>query len=105
MNEKTGLAEELLAAVSTVDGLRPATPATVPKTVRAAWNVDTLAVDVSAELVEIRLVAAKLPLPGLLAELENAVRPILADSEVPEARLRLVVADLDRAALDQGTVS
>lgn len=99
MNRKTRLAEELITAVSTVDGLRPATPSTVPKTVRTAWNVDTLAVNVSTELVEIRLVAMKLPLPTRLTELAMAVRPILVASDFADARLRLVVAGLDKAAL------
>ncbi|WP_236808814.1 hypothetical protein [Amycolatopsis albispora] len=88
--------EELLAALRKVPGLRPATPATVPSLAWVPWDWDDLAVTVGPEVVEIRLVATKLPLPPVLGHAEEVLGPVLP----PGTRLRLVVTDLDRVALD-----
>ncbi|QFU89257.1 hypothetical protein [Amycolatopsis sp. YIM 10] len=88
--------EELLTALRKVPGLRPATPATVPSLAWVPWDWDDLAVTVTPELVEIRLVATKLPLPPVLGHAEELLTPVLP----PGARLRLVVTDIDRVALN-----
>ncbi|KDN17627.1 hypothetical protein [Amycolatopsis rifamycinica] len=83
--------ERILGALATVDGLRPATP-------EAPWSTASAAVGLSAERVEIRLIATRLPIPPRLDRVAEAVRPVLAGTEWAAARLRLVVTDLDGAA-------
>ncbi|MFB9689623.1 hypothetical protein [Amycolatopsis plumensis] len=83
--------ERIVGALAQVDGLRPATPA-VP------MGRDGAAVDLTAERVEIRLIATRLPIPPLLDQAAEAVRPVLAGTAWANARLRLVVTDLDGAA-------
>lgn len=90
------VSEELLAALRKVPGVRPATPATVPSLSWVPWDWDDLAVSVSAEVVEIRLVATKLPLPPVLRHAEELLTPLVPAG----ARLRLVVTDIDRIALN-----
>lgn len=87
--------EAVLAALRKVPGLRPATPATVPSLAWVPWDWDDLAVSVTQEVVEIRLVATKLPLPPLLEHAGELLTPVLP----PGSRLRLVVTDIDRVAL------
>ena len=82
--------ERILGALEAVNGLRPATP-------ESAWWPGT-AVDLSAERVEVRLIATRLPIQPLLDRAAEAVRPVLAGTEWADARLRLVVTDLDGAA-------
>ncbi|WP_410637508.1 hypothetical protein [Amycolatopsis sp. lyj-346] len=83
----------IVGALAEVDGLRPATPEPV-----AAWLPSDPAVGLSAERVEIRLVATRLPIPPRLDRAAEAVRAVLAGTEWENARLRLVVTDLDGAA-------
>ncbi|MEU4249649.1 hypothetical protein AB0F15_19780 [Amycolatopsis sp. NPDC026612] len=83
--------ERIIGALEAVDGLRPATP-------ESAWWPAGTAVDLSAERVEIRLIATRLPIPPLLDRAAELVRPVLAGTEWAGARLRLVVTDLDGAA-------
>ncbi|SFW55782.1 hypothetical protein [Amycolatopsis australiensis] len=82
-------AEKIVGALESVDGLRPAT-----------WPVErtAAAVDLSPEVVRIRLIATRLPIPPLLDRATEVVRPVLAGTEWANARLRLVVTDLDGAA-------
>lgn len=89
----------LLEALHEIPGLRPATPAATRAATLVPWNVDVLAVDVSDEVVELRLVALALPLPPLLRRAEAVLRAALRDTKWESARLRLVVTDLDAAAL------
>ena len=81
--------EKIVGALAEVAGLRPAIP---------ALGRDGMAVDLSAEHVEIRLIAMRLPIPPLLEQAADAVRPVLTGTEWENARLRLVVTDLDGAA-------
>ncbi|MDQ7809847.1 hypothetical protein Q5425_39500 [Amycolatopsis sp. A133] len=83
--------ERIVGALGRVDGLRPATP-------EPAWLPAGTAVDLSAECIEIRLIATRLPIPPLLEQAAGVVRPVLAGTEWANARLRLVVTDLDGAA-------
>ncbi len=85
--------ERILGVLEAVDGVRPALP--------VAW--DTLAVDLGPDVVEIRLIATRLPIPPLLDRAAEAVRPVLAGTEWANARLRLVVTDLDGAAFARAT--
>ena len=92
-------AEKLLAALRTVPGVRPATPQVGAK---LPWDLDLLAIEVGAEVVEVRLVALRLPLPALLRRAENALRPVLADVGLGKALLRLVITDVDATAFETG---
>jgi hypothetical protein len=91
-------AEHLLAALRAIPGLRPATPLVGAK---LPWDLDLLAVDVGADVVEVRLVALTLPLPPLLQRAESALRQALADAGHPNALLRLVITDVDATAFDR----
>ncbi|MGH3519153.1 MAG: hypothetical protein ACRDQ7_17375 [Haloechinothrix sp.] len=100
MSAESELTDQLLAAVRGVPGLHPAAPTRATKGLLTSWNSETLAVDLGAEEVVIRLAATRLPLPPLLDRLTNALVAVLAESSSCTARLRLVVTDLDRAAFD-----
>ncbi|GAB1509231.1 hypothetical protein [Actinophytocola sp. KF-1] len=91
-------AERLLDALRTVPGLRPATPRAGTK---LPWDLDLLAVDVGADVVEVRLVALALPLPPLLRRAESALRRALTEAGHPDVVLRLVITDVDAAAFDR----
>jgi hypothetical protein len=92
------LAEKLLTALRGLPGLRPATPSTVLAMTWVPWDWDTLAIDLEDEVVVIRVVATKLPLPPLVGEAEKALRAVLAASGRPTARLRVEITDIDGAA-------
>ncbi|MET8848417.1 hypothetical protein [Amycolatopsis sp. NPDC004625] len=89
--------EKIVGVLKEVDGLRPATPVS-PETTWLPVDWDGMAVDLSPELVRIRLIATRLPIPPLLDRAAAAVRPVLAGTEWEKARLRLEVTDLDGAA-------
>ncbi|MCR6487049.1 hypothetical protein M8542_29890 [Amycolatopsis sp. OK19-0408] len=80
-------AEKIVGALTALDGLRPAT-----------WLSAAAAVDLSPELVQVRLIATRLPLPPLLERAAELVRPVLAGTVWERCPLRLVVTDLDGAA-------
>lgn len=88
--------ERIVGALADVAGLRPATPS-----FPMAW--DGLAVDLGPEVVRIRLIATRLPIPPLLERAAEAVRPVLTGTEWANARLRLEVTDLDGAAFARPT--
>jgi hypothetical protein len=94
--------EKIVGALEAVAGLRPATPVS-PGTTWLPVDWAGQAVDLSAEVVQIRLIATRLPLPPLLEQAAAAVRPVLAGTEWEGARLRLVVTDLDGAAFGRPT--
>ena len=89
--------EKIVGALRTIDGLRPATPVS-PETTWLPVDWEGMAVDLSPELVQIRLIATRLPIPPLLDQAAEPVRPVLAGTEWEKARLRLVVTDVDGAA-------
>ncbi|TCP56914.1 hypothetical protein EV191_101863 [Tamaricihabitans halophyticus] len=89
----------ILERLATVSGLRPAVPAIQRKSGALRWDLDSLAVDVDTELVEIRLVATELPLPPRLRAAGAEVAELLAESPYRDARIRLVVTDIDGAAI------
>lgn len=86
---------ELLEALEKVDGLRPSTPESGRSWV--PWDVDALAVDVEDELVCVRVVATRLPLP--LAEAGEVLRAVLVGTQWENAVVRIVVTDVDKRAL------
>jgi hypothetical protein len=96
---RTELTDRLLAALSGIPGLRPARPAMNALGGLLRTGLDALAVDATAEVVEVRLVATALPLQPLLEKATLALEPVVATSAYAGARLRLVVTDLDRSAL------
>jgi len=95
----TQVVDTVLEALRGIPGLRPATPSATRVATLVPWNVDVLAVDVTDEVVELRLVALRLPLPPLLRRAEVVLRAALLGTKWESARLRLVVTDLDAAAL------
>ncbi|SMD25942.1 hypothetical protein [Kibdelosporangium aridum] len=98
MNPATELARAVLTALETIDGLRPSTPSTVPAASWVPWDWDTMAVDIQDELLSVRVVATRLPLPALLRQAHEAISSALAGTEWADTPLRLVVTDVDRAA-------
>lgn len=89
--------DKIVGVLKEVDGLRPATPVP-PETTWLPVDWDGMAVDLSPELVRIRLIATRLPIPPLLDRAAAVVRPVLAGTEWEKARLRLEVTDLDGVA-------
>jgi len=94
MAAPTALVTALLEALRDVPGLRLSVPTT-----HTLVPVDRLAVDIGDTVVELRVVALELPLPPLLARADKALRAALLGTAWANARLRLVVTDLDAAAL------
>ncbi len=95
----TQVADALLTALRGIPGLRPATPSTTRAAAVVPWNVDVLAVDITDDVVELRLVALTLPLPPVLRHAEVVLRDALLGTKWEHTRLRLVVTDLDATAL------
>ena len=89
--------DRIVGALAEVDGLHPATPA-------LPVGREGTAVDLSPAVVQVRLIATRLPIPPLLDRAVRAVRPVLAGTEWENARLRLVVTDLDGAAFTRPAV-
>ena len=88
---------KIVDALKAVEGVRPATPiSTGSSWLPVDW--DGLAVDLTPETVQVRLIATRLPLPPLLAEASAAVLPALLGTPWESAKLRLIVTDLDGAA-------
>ncbi|MGV9296012.1 MULTISPECIES: hypothetical protein [Amycolatopsis] len=97
MTDPRSLAGRLADALSAIDGLRPAMSAAA----EISWLPTDPAggsVDLTPESVEVRLVALRLPLPPLLSAAETRVRELLEGTEWADARIRLVVTDIDGAA-------
>ncbi|WP_336156865.1 hypothetical protein [Amycolatopsis sp. VC5-11] len=97
MTDPRSLTGRLADALSAVDGLRPATSVAA----EISWLPTDPAggsVDLTAESVEIRVVALRLPLPPLLSAAEAQVRKVLDGTEWADATIRLVVTDIDGAA-------
>ncbi|MET9671171.1 hypothetical protein ABZY19_38645 [Streptomyces sp. NPDC006475] len=99
MTPRTDLTRSLLAVVAGIPGLRPATPSTTPFGSRVPWNLDASAVAVRDDVVEIRLVALALPLPAVLSRAEAALHAVLEGTRWKDARIRLIVTDIDAGAL------
>lgn len=93
------LIDKIVAAVEAVDGLRPVAPFGLEAVSWLPQGSKSYAVDIGREVVEIRVVASELPLPPLLERLTAAVLPLLEGTEWTGATVRVVVAELDAAAL------
>jgi hypothetical protein len=57
-----------------------------------------MAVDLDADVVQVRVIALRLPLRPLLEQASERVRPALDGTPWARAKLRLVVTDIDGAA-------
>jgi hypothetical protein len=88
--------KDVIDAVRTVSGLRPATPVRRPAWLR--WDPGTLAVDLENRAVEVRVVVTALPLPPRLDQAGAAIRAVLAGTRWAQAPLRLRVTDIDASA-------
>jgi hypothetical protein len=105
MNTTAELVDNLLAALDGVPGLRPATLAKAGRT-PWGWNWDALAIDVTHEagdanggqVVVVRVVATRLPLPPVVRQAEQALLAVLTASGLPVTRLRLEITDIDGTA-------
>lgn len=105
MTAAAEMIEAIVGAIEEVEGLRPATPFgldTVGWRTRAGKSY---AVDLAREVVEIRLVASRLPLPPLLDRLTDAVRSLTQDTRWAGATVRLVVSELDANAFSDTAVT
>ncbi|MBC7300994.1 MAG: hypothetical protein H5T78_08570 [Nocardia sp.] len=91
---ETELIERIVATIDAVDGVYAAVPMGLQNSRWLPWNAGSAAVDLGDAVVEIRVVAASLPLRPLLAGLDAAVRPVLAGTAWATARLRIHVVDL-----------
>ncbi|WNV88444.1 hypothetical protein [Umezawaea sp. Da 62-37] len=97
--------EKLLAVLREVPGLKAATPTIAPTSPWVPWDWDSLAVDLGSEVVEIRVVATALPLPPLLDKATVMLGEVLRQNGFEAAVLRIVVTDLDAAALHDETAT
>lgn len=102
MNASAELVHDLLAALDGVPGLRPATLAKTGQT-PWGWNWDAMAVDVTHEagggqVMVVRVVATRLPLPPLVRQAEQALLTVLAARDLPVTRLCLEITDIDGTA-------
>ncbi|PXX60892.1 hypothetical protein DFR70_10983 [Nocardia tenerifensis] len=88
----------LIGALDTIDGLRPATPLGAQSPAWWPWDARSFAFDVAPGRIEIRVAAAALPLAPLLEKATAALRAALAGTEWSDARLRVVVTELDAGA-------
>ncbi len=86
-------------AVGSVAGLSLLVPLR-KEALRLTGGDEGMAVSVSEDLVEVRLVALRLPLPPLLERAGGAVRHALAGTRWADVPVRLVVAELARSAFD-----
>jgi hypothetical protein len=94
--------ELILAAVNAVPGLRPAMLISQQNASWIPWDWEGSAVSLEPELVQVRVIALCLPLPPLLKLASAAVRPALVGTPWEQAKLRLVVTDIDGAAFSPG---
>lgn len=99
MTARTELTAAVLAALREIPGLRPATPATTAAGAKLPWDLDAMAVGLSEGVVEVRVVALALPIPPLTDLAGPALRAVLTGTPWENAILRLVVTDVDAAAL------
>lgn len=90
-------ARRVSAAVFNVDGLSLLVPLRA-QALRWSGRDAALAVILAQDLVEVRLVARRLPLPPLLDQLATALRAALTGTGWEHSSLRLVVAELSAAA-------
>lgn len=93
------LADRILGAAESVTGIRPAVPIIREDLAPFPWDSRKFAVDLTPEVVEVRVIAAALPLPPLLERTAAAIRAVLAGTAWEGAELRLVVTELDAAAV------
>jgi len=117
MNGSTELVHALLSALDGVPGLRPATLAKAGLT-SWGWNRDALAIDVTpgatpdathggtpaaggGQVVVVRVVATRLPLPPVVRHAEQVLLTVLTASNAPITRLRLEITDIDGTAFGE----
>ncbi|NNH72260.1 hypothetical protein HLB23_20760 [Nocardia uniformis] len=105
MIEVGELLEKIVGEIEAVDGLRAAAPFGLDSVTWLPRGGKSYAVDIGKEVIEIRVVASRLPLRPLLQRLTAAVSPLLAGTEWAGARVRVVVAELDAAAFGDTTVT
>ncbi|WP_280382263.1 hypothetical protein [Nocardia wallacei] len=105
MRVEEDLIDAVVAAIDSVDGLRPAGPIGLQNAKWLPLNGNRYAVDINESAVEIRVAATALPLPPLLDELAAAVRALLAPTPRASATLRIVVTELDATAFSDQMVT
>ncbi|MFC9472036.1 hypothetical protein ACWF99_00540 [Nocardia sp. NPDC055002] len=94
MISESALIDRIVAAIDSVAGVYPAVPMVLQNSRWLPWNAGSAAVDLDDTVVQIRVVAATLPLRPLLHELDAAIRPLLDQTPWAAARLRVHVVDL-----------
>ncbi|AYF76679.1 hypothetical protein D7D52_25895 [Nocardia yunnanensis] len=99
MSAPVELLDALAAALEAVPGVRP-----MPSLTGGAWLPRALrasAIELGADLIEIRVVATELPLRPLADRVAAALAPVLAGTAWAGATVRLVVAELAADALEE----
>ncbi|WP_040791663.1 hypothetical protein [Nocardia paucivorans] len=96
------IADRILGAVEDLPGIRLAIPFLRESAGRSFRDDRKLAVDLTPEVIEIRVVATMLPLPPLLERAAATIRAVLSGTAWEGVELRLVVAELDTAAVARG---
>lgn len=91
--------EVVAEAVGSVAGLSLLVPLR-KEALRLAGRDEGMAVSVSDDLVEVRVVAHRLPLPPMLDRAGDLARAGLAGTRWSEVPVRFVVAELARSAFD-----
>jgi hypothetical protein len=92
--DESALIDRIVAAIDSVAKVHPAVPMGLQDSRWLPWNAGSAAVDLDDSVVQIRVVAATLPLQPLLRELDAAIRPLLDRTPWAAARLRVHVVDL-----------
>ncbi|MBF6174863.1 hypothetical protein [Nocardia blacklockiae] len=105
MTAEGKLIDDIVGAIESVDGVRPATPLASQNATWLPLAGNRYAVDLAPSVVEIRVVAAALPLAPLVDKVAAAVRPLLKSTPWARATLRVVVADLAAEAFDDAAVT
>ncbi|WP_306357291.1 MULTISPECIES: hypothetical protein [unclassified Nocardia] len=105
MTAAAELLEAIVEAIEATDGLRPVAPFGLDAVTWLPRGGRAYAVDLTKEVVEIRVAATALPLRPLVERLSTAVRALLRDTAWAEAAIRVVVAELDAAAFGDDAVT
>ncbi|MGW5450426.1 hypothetical protein [Nocardia sp. NPDC003979] len=103
MSGETELIDRIVAAIDAVDGVHPAVPMGLENSRWLPWNAGSSAVDLDETAVQLRVVAASLPLRPLIDKLEAAIRPLLDDTPWAGAGLRIHVVDLHAETVAGGS--
>lgn len=99
MTAAAEVGDQIIAAVTAHPGVRPAAPLLGERAGLWPFDARGYAVGFTPAVVEVRVVATALPLTPLLDDLAAAIRLLLRGTRWEAAELRVMVTELDKAAL------